>query len=341
MERLSLPEPARTMWKRIRGVVNDLVPGNDSCKAFLTGGTLLAARWKHRRSTDIDVFVTGLEDLSPIIDDPENRIWDRIDGKPERVGENRQLTISMKDGRLDIAARKPLPERGSTAALVDGREQLVFSNAQILSGKISRLMRGFIVSRDVYDIMTAGERGMDELTKAWGQFPREKRAPLEAVLDTRNEAIHEQCSRELDGIAFTNTIPADIGSRTARFLKEAEYSALKIEVVCPDRTEAADHASRRDETGAAPLVRMSGKTTGGTRIDVTIRPEDLAAECEYRGAARHLVENGIYPKTVERTAIQMAACGIYGTLTDTYAIQPGETLARIRTELSGRGPERS
>ena len=61
-ETLRLPEPARTLWIRIRDPLKTaLVPrAGAEPQMKLGGGTILAARWRHRKSRDIDV-VTGAD----------------------------------------------------------------------------------------------------------------------------------------------------------------------------------------------------------------------------------------------------------------------------------------
>lgn len=52
---MKLPEPARTLWTRHREAIERIAttPGAES-QIMLGGETLLAARWKHRESTDIE-----------------------------------------------------------------------------------------------------------------------------------------------------------------------------------------------------------------------------------------------------------------------------------------------
>ena len=58
-ETLELPEPARSLFRKTRSAlethVSPYAADGDGYK--LGGGTILAARWKHRRSNDIDVLL--------------------------------------------------------------------------------------------------------------------------------------------------------------------------------------------------------------------------------------------------------------------------------------------
>ena len=62
---MELPEPASTLWKRHREAVEQLATGpGEKNRVLLGGGTILAARWQHRRSTDIDVLLPERESLN-------------------------------------------------------------------------------------------------------------------------------------------------------------------------------------------------------------------------------------------------------------------------------------
>ena len=63
-ERPRLPEPAGTLWTRIREPLKRALGSRVApTELKLGGGTVLAARWKHRRSHDIDIVVPEKTDL--------------------------------------------------------------------------------------------------------------------------------------------------------------------------------------------------------------------------------------------------------------------------------------
>ena len=61
MEILTLPEPAAGLWAAKRSIVHAIPPEifRSNIPPHLGGGTILAARWKHRIRTDIDMFLPG------------------------------------------------------------------------------------------------------------------------------------------------------------------------------------------------------------------------------------------------------------------------------------------
>ncbi len=59
MERIDPPEPARTLLHRVKAALDEWVTPvcPEEAPWRIGGGTLLAARWRHRLSTDIDIFL--------------------------------------------------------------------------------------------------------------------------------------------------------------------------------------------------------------------------------------------------------------------------------------------
>ena len=67
---LDLPEPARTLLGTTFETINNALAGvlPEGQEWRLGGGSLLAARWRHRRSTDVDIFLpesSGIAALDP------------------------------------------------------------------------------------------------------------------------------------------------------------------------------------------------------------------------------------------------------------------------------------
>ena len=65
MEILTLPQSAAALWASKRRIVHAIPPEmfRSNIPPHLGGGTILAARWKHRISTDIDVLLPGRNTL--------------------------------------------------------------------------------------------------------------------------------------------------------------------------------------------------------------------------------------------------------------------------------------
>ena len=157
-EVLALPEPARTLLRTAFETVDNallaIVPQGHRWR--LGGGTLLAARWAHRRSTDIDIFLPGNSGITTL--DPR---WNpQFAHAMSAVGANRievqtnSLKFSFPTGRIEITQLDPTPNLPPEIAVVDGREIAVTGNGQILTGKLPG--RGArLPARDVFDVAVA------------------------------------------------------------------------------------------------------------------------------------------------------------------------------------------
>ncbi len=135
----------------------------------LGGGSILNARWDHRLSRDIDVYVhlETTEDGRTVLDRAaaacggyriEHRTFRRIEFERN------------KDNHVDVSFGKPTPAKGEQSAVVDGEPALVLSTAQIMSGKLQG--RGMTApGRDLLDIAACREADPEALEIAVNGLP--------------------------------------------------------------------------------------------------------------------------------------------------------------------------
>ena len=140
MEILTLPEPAAGLWAARRRIVHAIPPEmfRSNIPPHLGGGTILAARWKHRISTDTDVLLPGRNTLIDLLQDNDRNIVNQLGGAPEAVAAGR-VKIAFEHGFLDISTFRPDPPYGHAVATVDGQLERVLSSHQILCGKLERV----------------------------------------------------------------------------------------------------------------------------------------------------------------------------------------------------------
>ena len=144
----------------------------------LGGGTILAARWKHRVSTDIDVLLPGRNTLIDLLQDNDRNIVDQLGGTPEAVAAGR-VKIAFEHGFLDISTFRPDPPYGDAVATVDGQLERVLSSHQILCGKLERADQMLV--RDVFDVLTAADEDPAALAAAAGMVSRQRAAFIESA----------------------------------------------------------------------------------------------------------------------------------------------------------------
>lgn len=129
-------------------------------RPHLGGGTILAARLRHRLSTDIDVFLPGRYSLIGLAQEDEASIIRRLGGTAESVS-----------GSIV----RPVPSEGQQEAWIAGRREMVLTNAQILRGKLDRPER--VLVRDVVDVLVAAEADPSALATAASLLAPERAAP--------------------------------------------------------------------------------------------------------------------------------------------------------------------
>ncbi|MCZ0943457.1 MAG: nucleotidyl transferase AbiEii/AbiGii toxin family protein [Gammaproteobacteria bacterium] len=222
---LSLTEPAQTLFARTAPALAEwlppiLPPGGAWC---IGGGTILAAQWRHRLSTDVDVFVPGHASMAAL--SPE---WDtQFVNVMQSLGANhvavqaRSLKFTFPSGRVEITALDPTPPLEPQHATVDGREVRILPNVCILAGKIAgRGMR--MPSRDVFDICVARERDPLALMGAINHVS----APMRAEIIAR---LIEGERRYLANAPEEVPVPAQ---QWRRLLSDAPREAAKILTDC-------------------------------------------------------------------------------------------------------------
>ena len=262
MDNLTLPEPAAGLWAEKRSIVHAIPPETfgRSIPPHLGGGTILAARWKHRISTDIDVLLPGRNTLIDLLQDNERNIVNQLGGTPEAVAAGR-VKITFQHGFLDISTFRPDPPYGHAVALVDGKLENVLSSHQILSGKLKRVDQ--LLVRDVFDVLTAADEDPAALAAAAGMVSQQRAAAIESAW------------RESAGMLADNFHDAIRGARRAVGARLGPEAAAAFRAHRYTRLEIALHSH----------MLFIRKTIGAGSLE----PETYAAQ----DASRALVESGV------------------------------------------------
>ena len=160
-ETLELPEPARSLFRKTRAALETHVSAYaaDGAGYKLGGGTILAARWKHRRSNDIDVLFHP-DTKTSHFEAELGKALEAAGGAPLGWGE--WSRIEFGENHLDLLKGEPTPAVGHKPASIDGRPVTVLTNVQILNGKLAyRALDP--PTRDVYDIAVCGVEDPESL----------------------------------------------------------------------------------------------------------------------------------------------------------------------------------
>ncbi len=161
--------------------------GQDGC--VLGGGTVLAARWHHRVSMDIDLFTD------------RERYMERVAGRREEVraalealvAEAGEGAVEVERGWLRVhfpegpAALMTIPRptvRDAYVQYVQGTGMPMESTAEILARKLqSRILDlGVFTDRDLYDLLVARERDPQALRRVLASITEAERAAIASEL---------------------------------------------------------------------------------------------------------------------------------------------------------------
>ncbi len=317
MENLTLPQPAAGLWAAKRSIVHAIPPETfgRSIPPHLGGGTILAARWKHRISTDIDVLLPGRNTLIDLLQENDRNIVNQLGGTPEAVAAGR-VKIAFERGFLDISTFRPDPPYGHAVAIVDGKLENVLSSHQILCGKLKRVDQ--LLVRDVFDVLTAADEDPVALAAAAGMVSKQRAAAIESAW--RNAAgmlahnFHDsiRSSRRVAG--------TELGPEAAAAFQAHRYT----------RVEIALHSH----------MLFIRKTIGAGSLE----PETYAAQDASRalvesGVATHLNNNG--PVTAPQVLAAIRTAGNAGrdrTVLDSASRSSIDAINRL-DQIDRRGPK--
>ena len=286
---MTLPEPARRTWLAHRETLRAAAAAHEpDGRLILAGGTILAARWKHRLSTDIDVLMPDRESLTELGHGQPGELAVRVGGATEHEGLWR-VTIGLADGKLDICSLPPLFEGMERRTEVEGRTEVVLDSAQILRGKLERTHAG--VTRDAFDMLTAAsaepralEIAVNALTP--GDCLLVRKHLIAASADMAEDVGEALIGLQPEGAPDLSRLGLDAaraidGHRYARVVVTTADDAIRIEML-------ARHGGRRTETHAIGEPAQVLATTGMreyVRSNTTLTARDLGSALA-RAAAR-------------------------------------------------------
>lgn len=293
---MELPEPARTAWRRCADAINEhLCKHLDGFPGWkVHGGTILAARWAHRESTDIDLLIPAKSGVEYIKSTNNPGAAVELATEMARLGatginEKRrsQIIIELKESRIDIFESDPPMRYGFAAERVGHRTERVMSNAQIIAGKMSR--GGGNPVRDLFDIAVAAEvdgRSLETAVNGWSE------ETMKTVADRWSESAGQyrrDAEQNLKGVPREwERIKADpaaaaIAATADRMYRKAELHVSKDAAAW--RTTCRDGREREagfELTEASKLDRWLHETGIERYIEGTGDPAVLKAAREAR-----------------------------------------------------------
>ncbi len=223
-ERLTLPPGAGALWENIRDAAGaqlnapaDRSKGSTSYE--IGGGSILAARWQHRDSYDIDLTTTDPNGAIGETIATNGGLASAIHGMLNPQSSMHRAVISTHEGTLDVTKMRPKRDGEQRTAIVNRRPETVLSTAQIIEGKLARARK--VIARDVYDVITARELDPDSLEQACGNLAAREAEAIATLWKTQSKRLEAEGKvkiRTLDGKMPGNL--KDLGLHGAQAIQE-------------------------------------------------------------------------------------------------------------------------
>ncbi len=274
MELLSLPSPARKLWRTTRGVLHRALSqlGRPQPCWHVGGGTILAQRWAHRESTDIDLMVPAGSRILEL----DKRFGGTLEADMYALGARDVLMgatlhrIVFDEGVVDIAELDSRPASGHRRVLIDGHEVAVKSTAQILRGKLERAVKRESPARDLFDVAVAHHADPHALAGAVNMLDAETIRGVGNHWETNAYRLEQEA-----------------GTKLLRIAPEYEPERRRLVARAVERLDGAVYRQvtiRKDAGGVAVLTR----TGAHVRNTLPVSRDDAAETLDAAGIGTFL-----------------------------------------------------
>ena len=225
---MTLPEPARTTWRQHREMLHEHARSETPpTRLMLGGGTILAARLKHRRSSDIDMFLPDIDSVDNWRPGGSLDLVKATAGTLEGLRKNRIIVRVTADSSFDVAAVRPKLPGTETEEDVDGRTETTLTNAQIILGKLFRTDE--IVTRDAFDIVSVAKGDPRALEIAVNTLSSDELLAVRQNLFASNNTMAVEAEETLKGVSPEyQTDPRNLGRNASIATNTHRYQHVRI-----------------------------------------------------------------------------------------------------------------
>ena len=197
--------------------------GPNGC--VLGGGTVLAARWQHRVSMDIDLF-TDHDRYRVQIASRRDEVADQLDALVAQVGEGAVevqrgwLRVHFPEGPVALMTIPRPTVRDAYTQWAYGTDIPTESTAEILARKLqSRILDlGVFTDRDLYDLLVAQEQDPEALRRVLASVTNAERATIASEL--RGLPRHWSSGEPVRDAAYPSLL-RDLAPRARRLFETA------------------------------------------------------------------------------------------------------------------------
>ena len=233
-ERLQLPESAADLLKRTHAILDEHVtphtPGGEGWK--LGGGTVLAARWQHRDSFDLDIQIHPETERANLERKTNPELWRKMyaAGATHINMEATPRIIFGTSGRIEFVEARPIPREGHRLEELPSGSAVLLASSQILTGKL--IHRGSDAPvRDLYDLAVGQTTEARATAIAVNALTAYEARTAATRWNQREAAYRKEALNELTGVPAEYAQIAKNPARHAQeTLKTARYTAMSVEV---------------------------------------------------------------------------------------------------------------
>ena len=213
MTGLAIPPPADAILERL-GPPLLKIWNRDEVR--IGGGTALAARWRHRRSADIELCVAP--DLLRRAGEDARALAVEAGARSVRFGLG-WLNGVFPEGEFRISATEPLLDAGTSVEREARFGLPLESVAEILARKLVLRLHelGELLSRDFYDLCTAAERDGASLERALSALSSDERGEVAREISSLGRSADRR-GRALAAVHRPEWLP-ELARLTARIVE--------------------------------------------------------------------------------------------------------------------------
>ncbi len=237
------------MYARAQGVLHEfLTPLAGGEGWWIGGGTVLAAEWAHRSSTDLDIFLPSSRSIVPLTPRYGGTFLDEMEavGASSFAVQSRSIKVGFEHGRIEITALDPVPALAPRAVSIDGQAAWVLREAAIMTGKMHRCLTQMRTApRDVFDMCVASVAA-----------PAALRCAVNHILPAQRLAIAQRLLASASD--YRDIAPKEIlqpAPEYARFMREAPEMAADL---IHKESYDGNHEIRYEGGLASVTVRTNG-----------------------------------------------------------------------------------
>lgn len=201
---LSMPNSLDPALRSLHGLFAQLLP---DVTVVMGGGTVLAARWHHRESTDIDLFVSP--STMHVLTSEKLLVVQGLLTRLQGIGQANFNSVSgflsgqVNDTPFSLAATEFVSENREGSDTIEGTNFYAAANEEIFSGKIKGRLHRFesqsirVPIRDLYDIVVAAKLAPGVISQVLEGITPKGRSVIAADLRSLPDNLHEQDPKPL------------------------------------------------------------------------------------------------------------------------------------------------